>query len=362
MSLMFLDPAGPPLVARYDQIKYPIFTKLTKKMRAFDWQSEEIDVSKDAKDFRKLTDFEQNVLTLNIKRQITLDTKQGSAPGEILGPICTQNDLAVYIRKWSSNEDVHSETYTHIITNAYPNPTSVLDTVLDIEPIMAMRESISKPYDDLETFNLKYKERPRGVHISHPHLFPPYNLYEHKKALWMCINAINALEGIRFYVSFACAWAFAELKKMEGNASLIKLIARDENIHLAGTQNMLKFMPQEDPDMADIQKEMYPEVLKMFQDVVDQEVQWAKFLFKDGSIIGLNEELLTQYVYWIAHKRMLAIGLPSPYQGGSNPLPWTQKWISGSDVQVAPQEKQITMYQNDTKRNADPAKFAGFEL
>jgi len=357
MALMFLDPNGGSPIARYDQNKYPIFHKLTKKMRSFDWQPDEIDVTPDAKDFRgKLGEHGQHIFTSNIKRQIVLDTKQGSAPSEVLAPIVTQPDLEVYVRKWSSNEDVHSETYTHIITNVYPNPSKVFDDILSIEPIMKMQESISKPYDDVDKFNKMMSYDPDSY---------AGNEREHKKALWMAINSINALEGIRFYVSFACSWAFAELKMMKGNADLIKLIARDENVHLAGTQNMLKYMPQEDPDFASIREEMAPAVLKMFTDVVDQEIEWAKYLFKDGSMIGLNYDLLAEYVMELACKRLAAIGIKDhPYKSYANKktLPWTQKWIAGGDVQVAPQEKQITMYLSTAKKNADPKKFEGFAL
>jgi ribonucleoside-diphosphate reductase beta chain len=350
---MFLDPAGPALIARYDQNRYPIFEKLTKKLRAFDWSPDEIDLSADAKDYRKLTPSEQDILTLNIKRQIVLDTKQGSAPSAILAPIATQSDLEVYIRKWSSNEDVHSETYTHIIRNVYPNPSQIFDEVLTIEPILKMSESINAPYERVEYFN--------AMKLYDPDAYAD-NEYEHKKALWMCLNSINALEGIRFYVSFACSWAFAELKKMKGNADLIKLIARDENVHLAGTQQMLKLLPQEDPDFKKIKEECKPDVIQMFIDVIDQEIDWAQFLFKAGSMIGLNVELLTLYIRWIGWKRMSAIGVPCPWAGGSNPLPWTQKWIAGDDVQPAPQEKAITSYRNDIKSSTNSAAFSGFEL
>jgi ribonucleoside-diphosphate reductase beta chain len=173
---------------------------------------------------------------------------------------------------------------------------------------------------------------------------------------------VNALEGVRFYVSFACSWAFAEVKKMEGNAKIIKLIARDENVHLASTQQLLKILPKEDPDFAQIALETREECTRIFLEVVEQETSWAKYLFKDGSMIGLNEKLLCDYVEWIAHKRITAIGLTSPYgTGGSNPLPWTQKWIAGSDVQVAPQETEITSYVSGTvKQDVTNETFRGF--
>ena len=175
--------------------------------------------------------------------------------------------------------------------------------------------------------------------------------------------SVNILEGVRFYVSFACSWAFAELKKMEGNAKIIKLIARDENLHLASTQMMLKLLKQEDPDFVKIAEETEAECTQMFVDAVDQEKEWAKYLFKDGSMIGLNTELLSQYIEFIATRRMVNVKLTSPYNIKSNPLPWTQKWISGADVQVAPQETEITSYiQGGTKQDVSSDTFRGFSL
>jgi ribonucleoside-diphosphate reductase beta chain len=179
----------------------------------------------------------------------------------------------------------------------------------------------------------------------------------------MAINSVNALEGIRFYVSFACSWAFAELKKMEGNAKIIKLICRDENVHLGSTQTLIKLLPQDDPDYAKIKQECQAEVVVLFAEVVQQEKDWAQYLFKDGSMIGLNKQLLNEYVEWIAHKRMTALGLPNNYRGGSNPLPWTAKWIAGADVQVAPQETEITSYViGGTKQDVDQNTFSGLSL
>jgi ribonucleoside-diphosphate reductase beta chain len=175
--------------------------------------------------------------------------------------------------------------------------------------------------------------------------------------------SVNILEGVRFYVSFACSWAFAELKKMEGNAKIIKLIARDENLHLASTQMLLKLLKSDDPDFVKIAAETEADCIKMFVDAVDQEKAWAKYLFKDGSMIGLNTQLLTEYIEWIATKRMQNVNLSSPYTVKSNPLPWTQKWISGSEVQVAPQETEITSYvSGGTKQDVDDDTFKGFSL
>lgn len=337
-------------IARYDKVKYPQFEKLTEKQLSFFWRPEEFELSKDAKDFKGLTDHEKHIFTSNLKRQILLDSVQGRAPSLAFLPICSLPELETWIQTWTFFETIHSRSYTHIIRNVYADPSRVFDEMLDLPEILDCAGSISKYYDELIKWNNL--------------AFDPgefYNEYEHKKALWLCLNAVNALEGVRFYVSFACSWNFAELKKMEGNAKIIKAIARDENVHLASTQQLLKILPKEDPDFAKIAEETRDECIRMFYDVVDQEKAWAKYLFKDGSMIGLNEQLLCDYVDHIAAKRMGAVGLNG--KPGSNPLPWTQKWIAGSDVQVAPQETEITSYiVGSVKQDVTNETFKGFSL
>ena len=331
-------------VARYDKVKYPQFEKLTEKQLSFFWRPEEFELSKDSKDFKGLTDHEKHIFTSNLKRQILLDSVQGRAPSLAFLPICSLPELETWIQTWTFFETIHSRSYTHIIRNVYSDPSRVFDEMLDVPEILDCAGSISKYYDDLIAFNSVMR----------------YN-YDHKKALWLCLNAVNALEGVRFYVSFACSWAFAEVKKMEGNAKIIKAIARDENVHLASTQQLLKILPKEDPDFAKIAEETKDECITMFNDVVEQEKAWAKYLFKDGSMIGLNEELLCDYVNHIAAKRMGAVGLNG--KPGTNPLPWTQKWIAGSDVQVAPQETEITSYVvGSVKQDVTNETFKGFSL
>jgi ribonucleoside-diphosphate reductase beta chain len=341
---------SPVDVARYDKVKYPSFEKLTEKHLSFFWRPEEVDVSRDGKDFKNLTDHEKHIFTSNLKRQILLDSVQGRAPSLAFLPICSLPELETYIQTWAFFETIHSRSYTHIIRNVYADPSVVFDNMMDLPEIVDCAKDISKYYDQLIDFN-------RFADVSGT----PRNGYIHKKALWLCLNAVNALEGVRFYVSFACSWNFAEQKKMEGNAKIIKFIARDENIHLAGTQQLLKILPKEDPDFAKIAEETRDECIKMFYDVVAQEKAWAKYLFKDGSMIGLNEKLLCDYVDHIAAKRMGAIGLNG--KAGSNPLPWTQKWIAGSEVQVAPQETEITSYVvGAVKQDVTNDTFKGFQL
>jgi ribonucleoside-diphosphate reductase beta chain len=335
-------------IARYDKQRYPIFEKLTDKQLGFFWRPEEVDLSRDGKDFKGLSEQEKHIFTSNLKRQILLDSVQGRAPSLAFLPICSLPELETWIQTWSFSETIHSRSYTHIIRNVYSDPSSVFDQLLDIKEIGECADDISKYYDDLISFNVRWN----GNGDAH---------YDHKKALWLCLNAVNALEGVRFYVSFACSWAFAEVKKMEGNAKIIKLIARDENVHLASTQQLLKILPKEDPDFARIQEETRDECISMFHRVVEQEKGWATYLFQNGSMIGLNESLLCDYVDHIAAKRMGAIGLNG--KPGANPLPWTQKWISGSDVQVAPQETEITSYvSGGVKKDVDSDTFKGFSL
>ena len=342
-------------IARYDKQRYNIFEKLTDKQLGFFWRPEEVDLSRDGKDFKGLTDHEKHIFTSNLKRQILLDSVQGRAPGLAFLPICSLPELETWIQTWTFSETIHSRSYTHIIRNVYSDPSRIFDEMLNIQEIADCAHNISKYYDDLIEWN-------RSATLEElKEIDPKGTLYDHKKALWLCLNAVNALEGVRFYVSFACSWAFAEVKKMEGNAKIIKLIARDENVHLASTQQLLKILPKEDPDFAKIAEETKDECITMFNDVVEQEKAWAKHLFKDGSMIGLNEQLLCDYVDHIAAKRMGAIGLNG--KSGVNPLPWTQKWISGSDVQVAPQETEITSYViGGVKKDVDENTFKGFTL
>jgi ribonucleoside-diphosphate reductase beta chain len=323
----------PPTISRFDRQKYPFLEKLTEKQLSFFWRPEEVDVSKDSKDFRALSKHEQHIFSSNLKRQILLDSSNSRAPTIAFGPICSLPELENWITTWAFSESIHSRSYTHIIRNVYSDPSKIFDEMMDIKEIVDCAIDVSKYYDDLINMNMSLMDS------------PSFGCYEHKRALWMALMSVNILEGIRFYVSFGCSWAFGESKKMEGNAKIIKFIARDEALHLAGTQQLLKVLQKEDEDFARLAEETKDECVALFISAVDQEKQWAKYLFKDGSMIGLNESLLVSYIEWIAHRRMTTIRLPSPYKGNSsNPLPWTQKWIEGSNVQVAPQETEISEY------------------
>jgi ribonucleoside-diphosphate reductase beta chain len=341
-SNMFFDEGVD--IARYDQVKYPELDKITDKQLGFFWRPEEVDVTKDKADFRSLSEHEQHIFTSNLKRQILLDSVQGRGPTETLMPVASLPELEPLVMAWTFMETIHSRSYTHIIRNVYPNPSIVFDEMLDIKEIVDCAVDISKYYDDCIESNSYYNLLGEGTHTVNGKEID-VSKYEVKKKLWLALNSINILEGVRFYVSFACSWAFAELKKMEGNAKIIKFIARDENTHLAASSFMIRTLVKEDPDFAKIKEECNEEVIAMFDSAVKQEKEWADYLFKDGSMIGLNAKLLYNYIEWIANKRMKAIHLSSPYSvPQANPLPWTEKWIGGGNVQVAPQETEISSY------------------
>jgi ribonucleoside-diphosphate reductase beta chain len=361
-NLAFLDPSGGVTIQRYDAMKYPSFDKFTDKQLGFFWRPEEVDTYRDGKDFKNLTDHEQHIFTSNLKRQILLDSVQGRAPVESFGSIVSLPELENWIITWTFSETIHSRSYTHIIRNIYNNPSVIFDQLMDIPEIVDCAGDISKYYDDLIEGAAYYNLLGEGTHTVNGKEVV-VDLRELKKKLWLAIMSVNILEGVRFYVSFACSWAFAELKKMEGNAKIIKFIARDENLHLGSTQLLLKTLQKDDPVFAEIAKETEEESIKMFTDAVDQEKAWAEYLFKDGSMLGLNKELLSEYIEHIAMKRMTNAGLPKVYNVTTNPLPWTQKWIAGSDVQVAPQETEITSYINGgTKQDVNEDTFKGFSL
>ena len=358
----FLDPSGGVTIQRYDTMKYPAFDKFTDQQLGFFWRPEEIDVYRDAKDFKALTAHEQHIFTSNLKRQILLDSVQGRAPAESFGTIVSLPELENWIITWTFSETIHSRSYTHIIRNVYNDPSKIFDGMLDIEEIVDCAKDISEHYDNLIELSGYYNLLGAGKHTVNGKEVV-VDLYQLKKLLWLALMSVNILEGVRFYVSFACSWAFAEAKKMEGNAKIIKFIARDENLHLGSTQLLLKTLIKDDADFAQIAKECEADSIKMFVDAVDQEKAWAHYLFKDGSMIGLNEQLLNEYVEYIAARRMEKVGLPKIYNQSTTPLPWTQKWISGADVQVAPQEVELSSYTiGAVKQDVNDDTFKGFSL
>ena len=332
-------------VSRYDTQKYKIFEQLIEKQLSFFWRPEEVDLSTDRKDFANLPEHEKHIFLSNLKYQTLLDSIQGRSPNVALLPIVSLPELETWIETWSFSETIHSRSYTHIIRNVISDPAAVFDDIVSNEYITKRAESVTKYYDDLIEGVTYYQNLGEGKHEINGEIFE-INLRELKRKLYLTVASVNVLEAIRFYVSFACSFAFAERAKMEGNAKIIKLIARDEALHLTGTQHMLQIwaLGKDDPEMGEITKECREEVINIFREAAEQEKEWAQYLFKDGSMIGLNKDILCQYVEYITNQRLAAIGLDSIFPTKQNPLPWINAWLVSDNVQVAPQEAEISSY------------------
>lgn len=355
---------NPVNVARYDQQKHHIFEKLIEKQISFFWRPEEVDVSKDRVDFQKLSDSEKHIFISNLKYQTLLDSIQGRSPNIAFLPIISIPELETWVETWSFFETIHSRSYTHILRNLFGDPSSIFEDIVENEEIKKRAADISKYYDDLIFATQLWQTQGEGTHSvnGETHVI---NMRELKKKLYLCMNSVNALEAIRFYVSFACTFAFAERELMEGNSKIIRLIARDENLHLTSTQHILNLWAKgkDDPEMAEIAEECKEQATNIFLNAVEQEKEWAAFLFQEGSMIGLNKEILCQYVEFIANHRMSAIGLGQPFDVQSNPLPWMNNYLNSDNVQVAPQESEISSYlvgQIDAEVNAN--EFDDFDL
>ncbi|HCN17332.1 MAG: ribonucleotide-diphosphate reductase subunit beta [Psychrobacter sp.] len=338
---------GQPVnVARYDQQKHPIFEQLIEKQLSFFWRPEEVDVSRDRIDFSNLSSHEQHIFLSNLKYQTLLDSIQGRSPNVVLLPLVSIPELETWIETWSFSETIHSRSYTHIIRNIVNDPNIIFDDIMQNEHILERASDIAQYYDELYRNSQLYSLYGAGTHNING-VQVTVDLKSLKKQMYLCIMAVNVLEAIRFYVSFACSFAFAERKLMEGNAKIIKLIARDEALHLTGTQHMLNLMRngRDDPEMVEIANECYGESIEIFRKAAEQEKEWAGYLFKDGSMIGLNKDILCQYIEYITNLRMEAVGLPAAFPNSkSNPIPWINTWLSSDNVQVAPQETEISSY------------------
>jgi ribonucleoside-diphosphate reductase beta chain len=336
---------GEPVnLARYDKVAYPIFDRLTEDQLSFFWRPEEIDVSKDKNDFAKLSDAEKHIFTSNLQRQILLDTVQGRCPSVAFLPFTSVPELETWIATWTFSETIHSRSYTHIIRNIINDPSVIFDSIMDNKVILKDSESITKYYDDFIEYGGYYQLLGVGKHVINGEIVR-INSRELKKRLTLALMAVNILEGIRFYVSFICSWAFAENKQMVGNADIIKLISRDEALHLVGTQAQLRIQCEKDPEMADIFEELKPEFIKMFKEAAASEKAWAEYLFQYGTILGLNVQILSNFVEYITNVRMKAVGLPEIFPSYKrNPISWSEGWLNTNKVQVAPQESEITKY------------------
>ena len=353
-------------IARFDKQKFEMFEKLTEKQLSFFWRPEEIDVSKDKIDFSKLLPNERHIFISNLQYQILLDSVQGRSPTIAFLPIVSLPEVENWIETWAFSETIHSRSYTHIIRAIVNEPGVVFDDIMKTDEIIQRATSVSKNYDELIKYTQAYCLYGEGKHKLKDEEIE-IDLYDIKRMLYLTLMSVNILEAIRFYVSFACSFAFAERKVMEGNAKIIKLIARDEALHLTSTQHMINLMKngKDDLDLEKIAKECEPEVIQMFKDATQQEKDWADYLFRDGSMIGLNAEILKHYLEYITNVRMSSLDLEPIFEHRSNPLPWMNHWLDNDNVQVAPQETEITSYlvsAIDNTINEDDNDFSGFKL
>jgi ribonucleotide reductase beta subunit family protein with ferritin-like domain len=358
---------GKPLgIQRYDSYKYPVFDKLTTQQLGYFWRPEEVSLQKDRGDYQTLRPEQKHIYTSNLKYQIMLDSVQGRGPGMAFIPYCSLPELEACMEVWGFMEMIHSRSYTYIIKNVYADPSEVFDTIITDNRILERATSVTESYDDFIQSAQNYGSSNTWMHNLEGVSYAKESINDVKRKLYRAVANVNILEGIRFYVSFACSFAFGELKLMEGSAKIISLIARDENQHLAITQNILnKWRDGDDPQMKQIVKEEEEWVYAMFDRAVNEEKRWADYLFKDGSMIGLNDKLLQQYVEWIANRRLKAIGLKPQYDisANNNPLPWTQHWISSKGLQVAPQETEVESYVvGGIKQDVKKDTFSGFKL
>ena len=358
---------GAPLgVQRYDSYKYPVFEKLNNQMLGYFWRPEEVSLQKDRSDYQTLRPEQKHIFTSNLKYQILLDSVQGRGPGMALAPYCALPELEGALNTWQFMEMIHSRSYTYIIKNIYPNPSEVFDTILDDQRILARASSVTRAYDEFLEVAQEWGTGCMWEPVMSGNTTKEWQERELKRKLYLAVANVNILEGIRFYVSFACSFAFGELKLMEGSAKIISLISRDENQHLVLTQQMIKnWQKGDDPVMQEIVEQEKDTVTEMFRNAVEEEKEWAQYLFKDGTMIGLNDKLLIKYVEWIANKRMRAVGLQPLYDAPikNNPLPWTEHWISSKGLQVAPQETEVESYiVGGIKQDVQKDTFSGFKL
>ena len=342
-------------VQRYDTFKFPQFDKLNQTMLGYFWRPEEVSLQKDRADYQNFRPEQKHIFTANLKYQTLIDSVQGRGPCLAFLPYVSLPELEGCIVTWDFFETIHSRSYTHIMKNVYANPEEVFDTILDDEMIINRANSVTKYYDEFMKLAQQY---------THDRSIDKKIL---NKKLFLAMMTVNILEGLRFYVSFACTFGFGELKLMEGSAKIISLIARDEAQHLAISTHILKLWMQgkDDPAMQQAAKECEEEVYDIWRECVNEEKAWAEYLFKDGSMIGLNKTLLDQYVEYIANRRLKALGFETIFEQpvNTNPLPWTTHWLSSSGLQVAPQETEVESYIiGGIKQDVNKDLLKGFSL
>jgi len=331
---MFLDPAGPVTIQRFEEVKYPKIAKFEETARGFFWQPEEISLTKDANDFKEASDAVKHIFTSNLLRQTALDSLQGRAPSQVFTPVVSLPELEALIYNWSFFEtNIHSKSYSHIIRNIYNVPKEVFNTIHDTQEIIDMASSVGKYYDDLHRINCA-KE-----------LGQPVEEQEHVRAIYMALHASYALEAFRFMVSFATSLAMVENKIFIGNGNIISLILQDELLHKGWTAYLINQVIKEDSRFSAIKQECESEVYQLYMDVIREEKAWADYLFKMGPVIGLNANVLKDFVDYTAAGALKEIGIK--YQGNSprsTPIPWFTKHSDTSKKQSALQETESTNY------------------
>lgn len=317
--------------ARYDQMRYPKIDSFTEQQLSFFWMPQEISVSNDINDFKnRLTPVEKRVYILNLQYQTLLDSVQGRSPNLALLPICSLPELETWIETWAAFEAIHSRSYTYIIKNVFDNPSKILDDIMKIPEIINRAGMVTSAYEVLETL----------IHDKNA------SIRDKKLALFRCMVSVLALEAIRFYVSFACSYSFAERGLMEGNGKIISLINRDEHLHQGATHYILTrwLRGLDDPEMTEIVNENIGDIRTIFMETYEQECEWVDFLFSEGAIQGLSSEVLKKYLRFLCDKRMNDLGLEEIFGQKEHPLPWMESYTKSAGLQVAPQEVEISSY------------------
>lgn len=332
---MFLDEAGPVTLQRFDVVKYPKLQQYEKLGRSFFWTPEEISITKDKQDMKEASKAIRHMFTSNVLRQTVLDSLQGKTPSQVFGPVVSVPELEALMYNWTFFEtNIHSNSYSHIIRNIYPNPSVIFDTVAEIQPIVDMAAAVGKYYDALHELNVR---KACGENIP---------VIDHKKAIWLALHASYALEALRFMVSFATSLAMVENRIFIGNGNIISLILQDELLHTEWTAYIINQVVKDDPDFAQIAGETDDEVYAIYQSVIDEEKAWAEYLCKEGVVIGLNQNILSSFVDWTAKEKLADIGIKYRCDTvpRTHPIPWFLKHVKLETKQTALQESESTSY------------------
>jgi ribonucleoside-diphosphate reductase beta chain len=332
---MFLDPQGPVTIQRFEEVKYKKLADFDSTARGFFWQPEEISLTKDANDFKEASDAVKHIFTSNLLRQTALDSLQGRGPTQVFTPVCSIPELEALMYNWGFFEtNIHSKSYSHIIRNIYNVPKDVFNTIHDTQEIVGMAASIGKYYDKLHELNCFKELNPKTVSEE-----------SHIKAIWLALNASYALEAFRFMVSFATSLAMVENKIFIGNGNIISLILQDELLHKGWTAYIINQVVKEDERFAKAKIECETEVYQLYMDVIREEKAWADYLFKMGPVIGLNANVLKDFVDYTAAGALKEIGIKYQATAPKNtPIPWFNKHSDTSKKQTALQENESTNY------------------